>query len=740
MGTKVEVMSHEDSAREILLDPKVGVEKRSSIANILPQLQPRTEEAYSYLDGISVIVPSYHAVDRIEQFLDSVSLQVLGSDLFEVLIIVNGPDDGTYEKILQYLELHQLSNVRVFSLPVAGAGRARNFGLNLARYKFVTFVDDDDSIQPQFLSGAYEAADESSIVLSPIHDLEPDGIVNDNNILNSKISAIKLPVMAASVPWAFGFNACKLVPTKLAQKFRYNETMHNGEDLVYFANLLVVPGLKVKPVENVSDAAYVRCLRPNSVSRQTEDFQFAIVDRLTAIKELLQILEHDPNPEERSPVRELINAQAAFIGRYLEEHPQDRRRVSREIQTSGISEFPWDIMQAQETTNLAFMYCFSPYSDTSAIVGTRVLAEQNELFDVFSNNMSKVRRYDAGLEMVTGPFVSYQGIIDTSPSFGDWKSILQYAVKAVARAEIRQETHKPYKIMYSRALWIGSHLAAALFKLRHWNVRWVAEFSDPLRRGVRGEPRLGDFETDEYSEKLKAAIRARGVEDSPYESLFHLVELATIVLADELIFTTEKQRDYVASLYSRREIHRLIEEKSRIRPHPVPSRELYELEQSAYSVPARMVNIGYFGAFYPNRGMGEVLDALATLAPSERKYLRLHIFCNKPRELEKTVKTLGISANIYINPYLPYLEMLNVLKKFNVLLVNDANTLEDLPVNPFLPSKLSDYIGSGRDIWAISEKGSTLDSQEVRYKSESQNLEDTASMLRKLNARDINNV
>lgn len=733
-------MPHGDTAREILLDHRVGVEKQSSIAKALSRLHPRTEENDFYLDGISVIVPSYRAVDRIEQFLDSVSLQVLESERFEILIVVNGPDDGTYKKILQYVELHQLSNVRVFSLPVAGVGRARNFGLNLARYKFVTFVDDDDFIQPQFLSGAYEAADESSIVLSPIHDLDPDGTINQNNTLNSKISAINLPVMAASIPWAFGFNACKLVPTKLAQEFRYNETMHNGEDLVYFANFLVIPGLKVKPVANISDAAYVRSLRSNSVSRQTEDFQFAIIDRLTAIKELLQVLEHDPNPAEPSPIRALINAQAAFIGRYLEEYPQDRLRVSREIQSARISEFPWGIMQPQETTNLAFMYCFSPYSDTSAIVGTRVLAEQSELFDVFSNDMSKVRKYDAGLEMVTGPFVSYQGIIDTSPSFGDWKSILQYAVKAVARAETRQETHKPYKTMYSRALWIGSHLAAALFKLRHWNVRWVAEFSDPLRRGVRGEPRLGNFEADEYSEKLKTAIRARGVEDTPYESLFHLIELATIVLADELIFTTEKQRDYVASLYSQREIHQLVEKKSRIRPHPVPSKELYELEQSDYSVPERMVNIGYFGAFYPNRGMGEVLDALATLAPSERKYLRLHIFCNKPRELKETVKSLGVSANIYVNPYLPYLKMLNTLKKFDVLLVNDASTLEDLPVNPFLPSKLSDYIGSGRDIWAISEKGSTLESQDVPYKSESHDLEDAANILRKLNARGNNKV
>jgi glycosyltransferase involved in cell wall biosynthesis len=728
-------MSRIDIAREILLDPDARSQQLTTIASIISKLKARFEDPRSHLDGVSVIVPSYLAADRIEGFLDSLSLQTLEPELFEVLIIINGPDDGTYLQTLKYLEQHDISNVRVFSIPVAGAGRARNFGLNLARYKYVTFVDDDDFIEPQYLESAYKVADESSIVLSPIKDLSPDGTLEENNVLNSRIATLEQPVAATSIPWAFGFNACKLVPTKLAQRFRYSEVLRNGEDLVYFANLLVEPGLMVKPTSTSSDSAYIRSLRDNSVSRQTEDYQFAVLDRLAAIKGLLEILEQDSLQQERSPIKALINAQAGFIGRYLEEFPDERQRVAKEIQRSGISEFPWGVLQAQETTNLAFMYCFSPYSDTSAIVGTRVLAEQNQLFDIFSNDMSGVRKYDPGLEMVTGPFVSYHEIIDANPSFGNWKSILRYATKAVARAELRQEIHQPYKTMYSRALWIGAHLAAALFKLRHWNVRWVAEFSDPLRRGVKGELRVGEFEDDEYSEKLISAIRARGFDDAPYESLFHLVELATVILADKLIFTTEMQRDYMASLYSDPKIRQVFIEKSTIRSHPVPSEELYELQQSTYPVPKRMVNIGYFGAFYPNRGMGELLEALVALEPEDRRYLRIHIFCNKPTELQRTVQEFGVVSNVYVNPYLPYLEFLNTLKNFDVLVVNDANTLEDLPINPFLPSKLSDYIGAGRDVWGIYEKGSTLAALDLQYKSESQNLQETIKVLKKLNAR-----
>ena len=39
----------------------------------------------------------------------------------------------------------------------------------------------------------------------------------------------------------------------------------------------------------------------------------------------------------------------------------------------------------------------------------------------------------------------------------------------------------------------------------------------------------------------------------------------------------------------------------------------------------------------------------------------------------------------------------------------DAVVTEYMGVNPYLPSKLSDYLGSDTPIWAIVEKGSSLD-------------------------------
>ncbi len=53
--------------------------------------------------------------------------------------------------------------------------------------------------------------------------------------------------------------------------------------------------------------------------------------------------------------------------------------------------------------------------------------------------------------------------------------------------------------------------------------------------------------------------------------------------------------------------------------------------------------------------------------------------------------------------------------KFDCLIVNDARKKGE--INPYLPSKLSDYLGSETDIWVIYEEGSEMSKFDVKYKS-----------------------
>ena len=86
--------------------------------------------------------------------------------------------------------------------------------------------------------------------------------------------------------------------------------------------------------------------------------------------------------------------------------------------------------------------------------------------------------------------------------------------------------------------------------------------------------------------------------------------------------------------------------------------------------------------------------------------------------LKALIKSLYSSDNFTVKKPLSYLEFLNACTQYDVLVVTDSITEGNYESNPYLPSKLSDYLGSDSDIWALYEKGSSLSGADLKYKSE----------------------
>ena len=114
-------------------------------------------------------------------------------------------------------------------------------------------------------------------------------------------------------------------------------------------------------------------------------------------------------------------------------------------------------------------------------------------------------------------------------------------------------------------------------------------------------------------------------------------------------------------------------------------------------------NIGYFGNFYSNRGIGDVLEAIEIFNRDARKKVVLHIFTGS----ELPAKALGHEA-VRVGGLLPYFEFLNLSSRMDGLIVSDTVTEGTKAINPYLPSKISDYLGSGARLWALLEKGSPM--------------------------------
>lgn len=677
------------------------------------------------LPGISIIIPSFIqptdvAIDgrlrsdfRLHQVLRSIDQQSLAAHLAEVIVVANGDGVSLLDET-SISEAHPTVHIRVLKSLQAGAGRARNIGIAVANRSLLTFVDDDDTLNREFLQVGLSSAGPDRVVVLPI--LDDDGSIKTaGNSLNVRIKGMESSTLPLnSTPWVLGFNSCKIIPTEVAKAFRYSEDIASGEDVVYFAHLLTLPSLLATFPTSKIEAAYVRTVRPNSVSRQNSSFEFSVQQRLQCVREIKAL--EVPKSNENA-LKSLINAQFSFVEKFLQSHP-DRVQDAIDYAVSiGLAGVDWSALRREKADTLVFSYCFPPYSDTSANVVAKVIRNRGALVDVFYADMSRVRKKDLSTRLIVDQFLVHSEEINVEPSFGNWSLISAYAAKALRAAVKRTRSSGEYRKLYSRALWSGSHVAAALYKRKFPAVFWEAEFSDPLVLGADGTPREGAITHGPTTFKLKAMLRKSAWNSVSYATHFELTEIVSLACADRLIFTNSNQRDVMLSRYPS-DLKDAAFAKSVIASHPQPSADLFTMGHSDYKLDSSKLNIGYFGNFYGNRGMDDLISAVAALPQEAREKLQIHVFTSKPADLEVQLWGTAAYDRIRANSYIPYLDFLALLKQFDVLLVNDVDVSRSTwASNPFLPSKIADYKGSAVPIWGIVSKGSPLSYEPLAFTS-----------------------
>jgi len=95
---------------------------------------------------ISIIIPTYNRAHLICRTIDSVIRQT--DDRWELIIVDDGSEDETAGAVQRYLS----DKIRYVSQHNAGANKARNHGASLARYDYLSFLDSDDELYPEWLA------------------------------------------------------------------------------------------------------------------------------------------------------------------------------------------------------------------------------------------------------------------------------------------------------------------------------------------------------------------------------------------------------------------------------------------------------------------------------------------------------------------------------------------------------------------------------------------------------------
>jgi glycosyltransferase involved in cell wall biosynthesis len=103
---------------------------------------------------VSVVIPTYQRCASVQRAIEALAHQTLAPDDYEVIVSIDGSEDGTREMLAGQ---HADFQLRALWGPNRGRAAARNAGVDAARGSLIVFLDDDMVATPGLLSAHVEA-------------------------------------------------------------------------------------------------------------------------------------------------------------------------------------------------------------------------------------------------------------------------------------------------------------------------------------------------------------------------------------------------------------------------------------------------------------------------------------------------------------------------------------------------------------------------------------------------------
>lgn len=214
---------------------------------------------------ISIIVPVYNVEQYLHSCIDSILAQTFTN--CELLLIDDGSPDRSGEICDEYAQKD--TRIRVFHKENGGVSSARNLGLDNAQGEWVTFIDADDYILPDFIKGLYKPIEEGECV-----DFVHGGCCNVNNGEIVSVNQSYDNYIGDNPGYVFrmfrGLTVSKLFSLENVnhsvdgRPLRFDEKMKIAEDMAFTMDYL----LSVKRYAFVEEKGY--CYRVDNMSSATK--------------------------------------------------------------------------------------------------------------------------------------------------------------------------------------------------------------------------------------------------------------------------------------------------------------------------------------------------------------------------------------------------------------------------------------------------------------------------------------
>ena len=182
-------------------------------------------------DCLSIIVPIYNGEKRIKTCIDSILNQTYEN--IELILIDDGSVDASYEIVRDVLTRipsgHMI--VKLIRQENHGVAYARNYGISIASGAYLTFIDQDDYVLPDYCEHYMRTAGEkkADIVIGGFERITDEGKVSRRVVLKPAVWS-KFVVTA---PWAHIYktefireNKIQFLSTGLGEDIYFNLTAY----------------------------------------------------------------------------------------------------------------------------------------------------------------------------------------------------------------------------------------------------------------------------------------------------------------------------------------------------------------------------------------------------------------------------------------------------------------------------------------------------------------------------------
>jgi len=251
---------------------------------------------------ISVIVPVYNVEQYIHRCVDSILAQTFTD--FELIMVDDGSPDNCPAICDEYAEKDD--RIHVIHQKNGGLSAARNAGIDKANGDYLTFVDSDDVIHPQFLELMINdlLISMNDIAICQLFSFEKSIIFEriDNCLVNylSAIEACKRIYIRSENNFLFVTAWGKLYKTELFQNIRFPiDRLHEDQFVTY--KLLFA----ANQVSLINEQLYG--YRNNSTSIMNSKFSIKRYDDLDALHEAKTFFLDNREPMIANQVQTRIN-------------------------------------------------------------------------------------------------------------------------------------------------------------------------------------------------------------------------------------------------------------------------------------------------------------------------------------------------------------------------------------------------------------------------------------------------